>query len=182
MLYIMRHGKTDWNLLHKLQGKTDIPLNDMGRQMARGARERYKDIHFDVCYCSPLVRARETAKLVLEGRDVPVIIDDRLSEMGFGIYEGVEEVFEKPECPVRVLFFNPEKYEAVGGAESLESLIKRTSEFLDEVALPLVNEGKDVLILGHGAMNSAVIGNIRHKELKDFWAEGIENCKLIKLL
>lgn len=182
MLYIMRHGKTDWNLLHKLQGKTDIPLNDMGRQMARDARERYKDIHFDVCYCSPLVRARETAKLVLEGRDVPVIIDDRLSEMGFGIYEGVEEVFEKPECPVRVLFFNPEKYEAVGGAESLESLIKRTSEFLDEVALPLVNEGKDVLILGHGAMNSAVIGNIRHKELKDFWAEGIENCKLIKLL
>ena len=113
---------------------------------------------------------------------MPVIIDDRLAEMGFGIYEGTEEVFEKPECPVRVLFFNPEKYEAVGGAESLESLIKRTSEFLDEVAMPLVNEGKDVLILGHGAMNSAVIGNIRHKELKDFWAEGIENCKLIKLL
>ncbi len=182
MLYIMRHGKTDWNLLHKLQGKTDIPLNDMGRQMARDARERYKDIHFDVCFSSPLVRARETAELVLEGRDVPVIIDDRLAEMGFGIYEGTEEVFEKPECPVRVLFFNPEKYEAVGGAESLESLIKRTSEFLDEVAMPLVNEGKDVLILGHGAMNSAVIGNIRHKELKDFWAEGIENCKLIKLL
>jgi probable phosphoglycerate mutase len=182
MLYIMRHGKTDWNLLHKLQGKTDIPLNDMGRQMARDARERYKDIHFDVCFSSPLLRARETAELVLEGRDVPVIIDDRLAEMGFGIYEGTEEVFEKPECPVRVLFFNPEKYEAVGGAESLESLIKRTSEFLDEVAMPLVNEGKDVLILGHGAMNSAVIGNIRHKELKDFWAEGIENCKLIKLL
>ena len=182
MLYIMRHGKTDWNLLHKLQGQTDIPLNDMGRKMTREAGERYKDIHFDVCYCSPLVRARETAKLVLEGRNVPVIIDDRLAEMGFGIYEGIEEVFEKPECPVRVLFFNPEKYEAVGGAESLESLIKRTSEFLEEVAMPLVNEGKDVLILGHGAMNSAIIGNIRHKELKDFWAEGIENCKLIKLL
>ena len=178
----MRHGKTDWNLLHKLQGQTDIPLNDLGRKMAREAGERYKDIHFDVCYCSPLGRARETAKLVLEGRDVPVIIDDRLAEMGFGIYEGTEEVFEKPECPVRVLFFNPEKDEAVGGAESLESLIKRTSEFLEEVAMPLVNEGKDVLIMGHGAMNSAIIGNIRHKELKDFWAEGIENCKLIKLL
>ena len=141
MLDIMRHGKTDWNLLHKLQGKTDIPLNDMGRQMARQARERYKDIHFDVCYCSPLSRARETAKLVLEGRDVPIIIDDRLSEMGFGIYEGVQEVFEKPECPVRVLFFNPEKYVAQGGAESLEDLLKRTNEFLDEVAYPLVNEG-----------------------------------------
>lgn len=178
----MRHGKTDWNLLHKLQGKTDIPLNDMGRQMARQAGERYKDVHFDVCYCSPLTRARETAGFVLEGRDVPVIIDDRLSEMGFGIYEGVEEVFEKPECPVRVLFFNPEKYVAQDGAESLEDLLKRTDEFLNEVAYPLVNEGKDVLIMGHGAMNSAIIGNVKHKPLEEFWAEGIENCRLIKLL
>ena len=178
----MRHGKTDWNLTHKLQGKSDIPLNDMGRQMARDAGERYKDIHFDVCYCSPLTRARETAGLVLEGRDVPVIIDDRLSEMGFGIYEGVEEVFEKPECPVRVLFFNPEKYIARDGAESLADLLKRTNAFLDEVAYPLVNEGKDVLIMGHGAMNSAIIGNVKHKPLEEFWAEGIENCRLIRLL
>lgn len=178
----MRHGKTDWNLLHKLQGKTDIPLNDMGRQMARQACERYKDVHFDVCYCSPLTRARQTAELVLEGRNIPVIIDERLSEMGFGIYEGTEEVFEKPECPVRVLFFNPEKYEAEGGAESLADLLKRTNEFLNEVAFPLVNEGKDVLIMGHGAMNSAIIGNVKHKPLEEFWAEGIENCRLIKLL
>ena len=182
MLYIMRHGKTDWNLTHKLQGKTDIPLNEMGIKMAKEAGERYKDIHSDVCYCSPLVRARDTAKYVLEGRDVPVIIDERLSEMGFGIYEGTEEVFEKPECPVRVLFFNPEKYEAKGGAESLADLLKRTNEFLEEVAYPLVDQGKDVLILGHGAMNSAIIGNVKHKDLKDFWSEGIENCKLIKLL
>ena len=182
MLYIMRHGKTDWNVVHKLQGKTDIPLNDMGINMAREARERYMDVHFDVCYCSPLTRARQTAELVLEGRNVPIIIDDRLAEMGFGIYEGVQEVFEKPECPVRVLFFNPEKYEAKGGAESLEDLLKRTNEFLEEVAYPLVEQGKDVLILGHGAMNSAIIGNVKHKTLEEFWAEGIENCRLIKLL
>ena len=81
MLYIMRHGKTDWNLKYKLQGKTDIPLNDMGRQMAEEAHERYKDVHFDVCYCSPLRRARETAEIVLSGRDIPMIIDDRLAEM-----------------------------------------------------------------------------------------------------
>ena len=182
MLYIMRHGKTDWNLLHKLQGRTDIPLNDMGIKMAAEAAERYKDVHFDVCYCSPLIRARETARLVLEGRDVPVIIDDRLVEMGFGIYEGEQEIFEKPECPVRVLFFNPEKYVATGGAESLEDLLKRTNEFLEDTAYPLVKEGKDVLIMGHGAMNSAIIGNVKHKPLEEFWSEGIENCRLIKLL
>ncbi len=182
MLYIMRHGKTDWNLKYKLQGKTDIPLNDMGRQMAEEAHERYKDVHFDVCYCSPLIRARETAEIVLSGRDIPMIIDDRLAEMGFGIYEGTEHVFEKPECPVRELFFNPAGYKAEGGAESLEELLKRTGNFLDEVAYPLVKEGKDVLIVGHGAMNSAIIGHVWHKPLEKFWETGIENCKLITLI
>lgn len=53
MLYIMRHGKTDWNAMRKLQGRTDIPLNEEGRQMAEHARTEYADIHFDICYCSP---------------------------------------------------------------------------------------------------------------------------------
>ena len=59
MLYIMRHGRTDWNAAHKLQGCSDIPLNNEGRQMAEEAHKKYKDLKFDVCYCSPLIRARE---------------------------------------------------------------------------------------------------------------------------
>ncbi|MBR3041256.1 MAG: histidine phosphatase family protein, partial [Eubacterium sp.] len=90
MLYIIRHGKTDWNNLHKIQGRTDVPLNEEGRAMAREAAVEYKNVHFDVCYCSPLIRAMETAEILLEGRDVPIITDDRLMEMCFGVYEGVE--------------------------------------------------------------------------------------------
>ena len=66
MLYIMRHGKTQWNALHKLQGRTDIPLNEEGRKMAEEAREEYKDVALDICYCSPLCRAYETAEIVLQ--------------------------------------------------------------------------------------------------------------------
>ena len=97
MLYIIRHGKTDWNVLHKLQGRTDVPLNDEGRRMAEAAREEYRDVHFDVCFCSPLVRARETAEILLRGRDVPVLTDDRLMEMSFGSYEGQENSFDIPD-------------------------------------------------------------------------------------
>ena len=49
MLYIMRHGRTDWNEMYKLQGSVDIPLNDTGRQMALEAGEKYQDMHIDVC-------------------------------------------------------------------------------------------------------------------------------------
>ena len=73
MLYIMRHGKTDWNAKHKLQGRTDIPLNEEGIQMAEQAKEKYKDVNFDICYCSPLVRAKQTAEIVLEGRNIPIV-------------------------------------------------------------------------------------------------------------
>ena len=48
MLYIMRHGKTDWNAVHRLQGSEDIPLNEEGRQMARDARKKYGDLRFDI--------------------------------------------------------------------------------------------------------------------------------------
>ena len=89
MLYIMRHGKTEWNQQHKLQGRTDIPLNDEGRKMAEAAHTEYLDVHFDVCYTSPLIRAKETAEIVLRDRNVPIITDDRLVEMSFGCYEGL---------------------------------------------------------------------------------------------
>ncbi len=179
MIYIMRHGRTDWNATHKLQGRTDIPLNEEGREMARNAHEEYKDVRFDVCYCSPLSRARETAETVLEGRNVPIITDDRLAEMSFGIYEGIQDSFSIPDCPTNVLFFHPEQYiTPVPEGESLAELIARTGEFLRDVALPLHKEGKAVLIVAHGGVNSSLWVQAKNIPIKDFWAEGIEQCKL----
>ena len=183
MLYIIRHGKTDWNALHRLQGRTDIPLSDEGRRMAEEAREKYLTVHFDVCFCSPLIRARETAEILLRGRDVPILTDDRLTEMGFGSYEGLENSFRIPDCPINVLFHSPEQYTSPpGGAESLDELFERTGEFLRERVDPLLEEGKDVLIVGHGAMNSSIVCRIRNLPRAEFWSTGIENCRLMKLL
>ena len=182
MLYIIRHGRTDWNDRHKLQGRTDVPLNDEGRRMAEEAREEYRDVHFDVCFCSPLVRAKETAEILLRGRDVPVLFDDRLVEMGFGSFEGIENSFQIPDCPVNVLFFTPEQYVSPpGGAESLDELFDRTGAFLGERVDPLLKKGKDVLIVGHGAMNSSIVCRVRNLPRSQFWSTGIENCKLMRL-
>lgn len=181
MLYIMRHGLTDWNTAHRLQGQTDTDLNEDGIQMAKDAAVEYKDIHFDVCYCSPLKRARMTAELLLEGRDVPIIFDDRLKEMSFGIYEGFANCFSFPDCPMYAFFKHPEEYKAVLGAESMDELFARTGEFLREVALPQTEAGKDVLIVGHGAMNSSIVCQVKGRERSEFWADPIPNCKLQQL-
>ena len=179
----MRHGTTDWNALHKLQGRTDIPLNADGRNLAAQAHDKYLDVHFDICYCSPLSRARETAAILLKDRNVPILYDERLQEMCFGIYEGVENSLEIPDCPVNVLFQNPENYIVpVEGGESLDELFSRTGAFLEELVLPKVRDGKDVLIVGHGAMNSGIISQIRNYSRADFWKAGIPACELIQLI
>lgn len=181
MLYIIRHGRTDWNDRHKLQGRTDVPLNDEGCRMAEEAREAYWDVHFDICFCSPLVRAKETAEILLRDRDVPVLYDDRLMELGFGSYEGLENSFDIPDCPINVLFFTPEQYVSPPGAESLDDLFARTGAFLRERVDPLLEEGKDVLIVGHGAMNSSIVCQVRGLPRSQLWSAGIENCKLMQL-
>ena len=183
MLYIMRHGKTDWNALHKLQGRTDIPLNDEGRLMAMKAREEYKDIDIDICYCSPLVRAFETAQIVLKDRCIPIIMDDRLVEMSFGEYEGIENSFQIPDCPINVIFKDPSNYtNSVGGAEKFDELFARTGEFLKDVIEPQLKKGKDILIVGHGAMNSSIVCQINNISIEKFWSMGLEQCKIIKIL
>ena len=182
-LYIIRHGRTDWNDRKRLQGQTDIPLNDTGRRMAAEAAERYEDIPFDVCFCSPLCRAKETAELLLKGRDVPIRYDDRLKEMSFGEYEGVAESFKIPDCPVNRFFFHPEEYtEAVPGGENVNELLSRTRAFYEEEVVPYLEAGKDVLVVGHGARNLSLVCNVWNLPVKDFWRTGIANCKLMRLL
>ena len=104
----MRHGRTDWNERNKLQGRTDIPLNAAGRKMAEEAAAVYKNVPLDVCYCSPLARARQTAEIFLKNRNIPIITYDRLVEMSFGIYEGTEQSARALDCPINILFKEPE--------------------------------------------------------------------------
>ena len=72
ILYLIRHGQTDWNKGRKLQGRTDIPINENGRAVAELTREGFKEIPFDMAFTSPLKRARETAEIILAGRNVPI--------------------------------------------------------------------------------------------------------------
>ena len=182
MLYIMRHGITDWNSRCKLQGRTDVPLNEEGRLMAIKAAEKYKDLSLDICFSSPLMRAYETAQLVLKGRNIPIITDERLVEMSFGSYEGSENSFEDENNPINVIFKNPAEYkESVGGAETFEELFKRTGEFLYDKVRPELGAGRNVLIVGHGAMNLSIIGRINKLPIEEFWSAGLKQCEIMEL-
>ena len=68
------------------------------------------------------------------------------------------------------------------GAETFEELNARTASFLDELVYPKLEEGKDILIVGHGAMNCSLISNIKHLPREEFWSYGLDQCKLMQLI
>ena len=181
MLYLLRHGQTDWNIDFRLQGTTDIPLNATGLAMAREAHDRYQDIPLDICFVSPLSRAVQTAELVLAGRDIPMVTDERLHELDFGSFDGMRRADAPEGHPVYTLFHTPERYVAEGGAEPLESLYARTGAFLADRVAPLQAEGKDILIVAHGAVNRAIINRVRGIPLARFWETRLDNCTMVAL-
>lgn len=182
MIYIMRHGQTDWNVKHKLQGRTNIPLNENGIQMAKDARLKNEELHFDICYCSPLDRAYQTAELFLENSDTPIIKEDRLMEMGMGEYEGYADVLAHPDCAVYNLFQDPAHYVAPKGCESYEQVYERTGAFMKEIVLPEHEKGKNILLIGHCISNCSIINRFKGIELAHFWDSAHGNCELIRLL
>lgn len=178
-LYIVRHGVTDWNEAKRLQGNSDIPLNEKGRELARITAEGLKDIPFDHIFSSPLGRAVETAEIIRRDRDIPIITDERLIEMGFGIDEGVMP--EKRTPGVAVFFTHPEEYVPAEDAESVEAVLARTKDFYENVLVPMSLKEQDAIVMvsGHGAMNKALMSAIEKREVKDYWAGAWQlNCSV----
>ena len=124
-LYLIRHGETDWNIVKRLQGSTDIPLNENGEAIAKETCRAMNDIHFDIIYTSPLKRAYRTAELVKGERDIPLLIDERLREISFGDYEGLiskSEGYSIPDPDFKFFFTKTDCYTTPPNGESIESL------------------------------------------------------------
>ena len=174
-VYFIRHGETDWNKEDKLQGRVDIPLNEAGRHVAELTREALQDVWFDAAFTSPLVRASETAEIILRGRDIPIIKDDRIIEVNFGAYEGVKKCDWDEN--IKKFFLKSEEYAPVGEGETLEDVLKREQVFLKELFSNLKYQESTVLVCTHGAALSGLLTVIKGNSIADFWAGGLhKNC------
>ena len=94
-IYVTRHGQTDWNVQGKTQGRADIELNEVGIKQAKQTKEELKNIDIDLIICSPLKRAKKTAEIINEGRNIPIIFDDQIIERNFGEFEGEKIKFDE---------------------------------------------------------------------------------------
>jgi uncharacterized phosphatase len=149
-LYLVRHGETDWNRQRRIQGRTDIPLNDTGREQARMAGHRLSVRAWDGLYASPLDRARETAALI--GAEVglgePELVP-ALVERDYGEAEGMDWLEVQRRYPDGV---------AVPGRESRHAVADRVVPAL--VDLGLARPDAALVIVSHGGAIRAVLDRV----------------------
>ncbi len=174
IIYLMRHGETDWNKCGRLQGQSDIPLNQCGINLAVRTAESLKDIRFEAAFSSPLKRALVTARTVIGDRNVTVWTDDRLKEIHFGTYEG--KSFGEGQPNAIHPLARPESYVPVGGGETIGEAKARARSFLEDRILPLEGQADTILIVAHGAINRCILNMIADIPDRDFWKISLPNC------
>ncbi|MBQ9413256.1 MAG: histidine phosphatase family protein [Oscillospiraceae bacterium] len=172
MLYLVRHGQTALNRANLLQGRSDTPLNDTGREQARDAGRLLaeKGVRFARVYTSPLRRAVETARLIAPG--VPLRVDERLIEMDYGPYEGTDLRHLPPEI---ITFFSDFVHNrAPEGMEQLSAVTARLGAFLEE--LKGEAEDGDILISTHAIALKGALEYLDPSSGGGWWSRNIGNC------
>lgn len=149
-LYLVRHGETDWNRQRRIQGLTDIPLNDNGRRQARDAGALLARRRWDGVVASPLARARETAEIIAAelGLPAPELVP-ALVERNYGQAEGMDFLEIERLFPDRG---------SVPGQESREQVVERVVPAL--LALAAAHPGESLVVVSHGGAIRAVLTEV----------------------
>lgn len=172
-IYIIRHGQTEKNKAHALQGRSDDLLNEAGMIQAQEAAAWFKDqgISFDLVYSSPLKRAVDTG-MIAAGEHIPLQIDERLIEMDYGPYEGMDLTAPAPEV---ITFFsdfvnNP----APEGMEPLADVVARAGAFMEDIKDQV--DGKTILISTHAIAMKGILEYLTPRSGGSYWSKFIGNC------
>jgi broad specificity phosphatase PhoE len=157
LVYVARHGETDWNAANRWQGRTDIPLNDSGRAQARALAERLRAAGIATVVTSDLSRAQETGRIVAAELNVALAyVDPELRERSFGLFEGLT----RAECEAQ----HAEAWRAwlehrtpPRGGEASDALRTRMMAAVERVGEGVAREGAPALVVTHGGAMRAVV-------------------------
>ena len=183
-VYFARHGQTDWNILAKVQGTTDIPLNENGILQAHKLCEFLKEnsISFEKIYTSYQVRAKQTAQIIDEQFHTGYEIVNGLEEMNLGLFEGhtwdeIESLY-----PEELKLWNSYKrYNKSPEGESYQMVLERLFKALDYIFEKYdTSSDKNVLIISHGAVIMTLIAMNNDIPFEQSHTIAIDNAKPIE--
>jgi len=169
-LYLARHGQTNFNRDRIFQGRTNNPLNVTGAQQAFAIAELLQTVNFTRAYVSPLIRAATTADAIMVGRQIPLKVENRLTEIDFGDWEGTPEVEVKERWMEDYMDYRNDmgSFHPSNGESAVDAQ-KRAGEWWDEVSSEFPNEGENILVVAHQSINAVLACYVCGIPLKDAW-------------
>jgi len=160
-LVLLRHGQSAWNLENRFTGWIDVPLSENGIKEAEAAAEKLIHFKFDNAFTSALQRAQHTLRIVLEKTnqtDVPVIADQALNERMYGDLQGMNKDEARKKFGEEQVKIWRRSYDiAPPNGESLKDTANRVIPYFEKNILPLLQQGKNVLIVAHGNSLRALV-------------------------
>ncbi|MBO7708840.1 MAG: histidine phosphatase family protein [Lachnospiraceae bacterium] len=175
MIYLVRHGQTAGNRAKVLQGRgSNSALNEEGIRQAQAVREWVlnQQIHFARVYSSPLLRAMQTARIISGG--MTAVTDERLLEMDYGPYEGMDLLNLAAE--VKTFFSDFVNNPAPDGMEPLSAVTSRMGDFLNEIR-PQIGE-ENILISTHAIAMKGALEYLTPDSRGGYWSRYIGNCAM----
>jgi 2,3-bisphosphoglycerate-dependent phosphoglycerate mutase len=152
-LYLVRHGKSDWNHQGLWTGQTDVDLNEIGHEEARRAGEALKDQDIDVVHVTELRRTHQTLQTIMDTikKVFTPKISTPLTERHYGIYTGKNKWQVKEEIGEQAFHDLRRGWDVpIPEGESLKDVHARAVPYFEENILPDLESGKNVLLVGHG--------------------------------
>jgi broad specificity phosphatase PhoE len=168
ILYLMRHGETEWNRRHLFQGSGDSELTEEGKDDLRSIGRRLDGVEFDQVYCSTLGRARKSLDIVGPQSPHPTIYDPRLEEMNLGVLE--ERRYDRLEAPFDAMYEtflkNPPEFRAEG-AETFMDVRDRVYGVISEFD----RSAERIFVMAHGVVLKMFLAYLRDRPLEQLWGD-----------
>jgi len=158
-IFLIRHAESEWNKVGKIQGHSDTDLSEKGRAHAKLLARWLKRESIKIIYTSHLTRAKETARILNDELNVPVIEEEKLTEIGFGCWEGKthEEINSLYNDACKRWLEDPSKV-SIPGAEELSKFRQRAGEVFEVIAEK--SNGKNVAIITHAGNIRSIVSSI----------------------
>ena len=165
-LTLVRHGESQWNLENRFTGWVDVDLSPKGEAEAAAAGRVLKDVPVDVLFTSVLTRAKRTAEIACAEAgitDVPVFRDEALNERHYGDLQGLNKAETAEKFGADQVHVWRRSYDVPPpNGESLKDTQARVASYYESRIIPLLKEGKNVLVVAHGNSLRALVMFVEH--------------------
>jgi len=177
LLVICRHGESEWNLLGKWTGWTDVGLTEKGRMQAQALANRLQEDkaknNITTIYVSPLKRARDTAAYIEQALQLTAIPDARLQEIDFGDFEG------KPWNNPDFLYIHKNPFLTFPAGESFAKVAHRAYSIIEDIKHKHTGDG-NILFVCHGVLTAAIYTYFQPFTAEELLQLDIKNCQLLE--